>query len=101
MKTVSIVPAITLAEGAKPFTMVDFLKTAVEGCPMFGKGVANIRKADRILTVIEGVKADTETISFETDDFLALQDAVAGTEWNPRFARKYLPFFDAMAAAKE
>jgi hypothetical protein len=101
MKTVSLVPAVVLAEGAKPFTMVDFLRAAVEGFPMFGKGVANIRKADRILKVLEAVKADTEVLSFETDDFQSLNDAVAGMEWNPRYSRKYLPFFDALEAVKE
>lgn len=80
-------------------TFKEFLVNSVEGYSTFGKGIANIRRADRILKAIESPKPDG--IFLETEDYNCLKDAVAAYQWNPAAAPKLLPFFDAIEDAKE
>lgn len=76
----------------------DFLKIALENYPECGKGLKNIRKANKISELVE--KAD-KTIVMDDELLEFTKAAVESMSWNPAAARAMLPYFDALEGAKE
>lgn len=98
MKTISVPAAIENELDGKPvpFTFREFCTVAVEHYELFGKGYANIKKADAIM---QKVADFTDLLVLEDDHFACLKDAVNAMRWNPKMSRKLIPFFEAFEAA--
>ena len=76
----------------------EFLKNAVETYPLFGKGLRNIRRGSRIIEAVEAMNGE---VRLEDEDWSSLKDAVNEIQLNPKIARKFIPFIDAVEGAKD
>lgn len=98
-------PNITI-EGGSVITMNEWLKTAIEHHLPFGKGYANIKKAERILVAMntkpegEGIPLE-DFIEISNNDFTELYNAVQGLSMKPMVALAVKSFYEAVERAKE
>ncbi len=78
-------------------SMQRFLTMCVYGYTPLGKGIKNIRIGNRL---IEKIEAANGTLEIEDEDFNMLQEAIESLENPPGGAFKFLPFYEAVDAAK-
>jgi hypothetical protein len=105
MKTIQV-PAEIIQTGkdkdgkeiSEPFSFRDFCAFAVNTYSLFGKGYANIKKADAIMKAVE-LDPKAPTISLEDEHFACLKDAVNAAQFFAHSSRKLIPFFEAFESA--
>ena len=100
MRTITIPAGIEKGELKLDFT--DAMTEAINNFPEAGKGIANIRKANKIVDKLEAAKKDAaKTIDFDDADYDFLVKAVNELGWNPRLVSLLIPFMDALEKAEK
>lgn len=84
----------------KALSFSEFVKMAVEGTELFGKGLKNIRKGIRIIEKLDSIDGQAE-LTLEDEDYLALKDAVEGFAWAPTAAMQCVAYLEAIQDAEE
>jgi hypothetical protein len=75
-----------------------FLTQAMDGHEPSGQGLANIRKAVKIVDKIEKMDG---ALALEDEEYNTIKAAIGAAKWMPSAARAMLPFMEAVESAQE
>jgi hypothetical protein len=76
----------------------DAMTEAIQNFPESGKGIKNIRTANKLCDKIDASK---EVIELDDADYEFLVKAVNELGWNPRLVKVLIPFMDALENAEK
>lgn len=95
-KIIECPPNVQFEDRSESFA--SFLTNAMDLYAPNGKGIKQIRQAVKIMGIVEQANG---TLTLEDADYEVVKAAVESCAWKPQFARKALPFFEAVEAAKD
>lgn len=102
MKTIKIPEPVDIGEGSNVVTwpMFKFVDAVCDQHAAFGRGLSGIRQGSRILDVFES-GCQHETVELEGSDYEELKTALNTAAFNPKYGRKFIPFYEAIEGAEK
>lgn len=108
MKSISIPDTVIIDKVKKQdgteedikLSFIDFARQGLDQYPEFGKGLANIKKGLKLHKALDALNGG-KILMLEDDDYNSFKAAIDAAAWHPKYARFFVPFFDAINDAKQ